>query len=55
MAMAAAVLGLAVAGVVLDDVATTDKTMPDFVQRWTEMLTQESGPAPALNPSRQPR
>ncbi len=55
MAMAASVLGLAVAGVVLDDVATTDKTMPDFVQRWTEMLTQESDPAPTPNPSRQAR
>ncbi len=40
MAMAAAVLGLAVDGVMLDDVATTSKTMPDFVQRWTGMLAQ---------------
>lgn len=38
MAMAGAVLGLAVEGVVLDDVATTAKTMPDFVRRWDAML-----------------
>lgn len=38
MAMAAAVLGLAVDGVLIDDVATTSKTMPDFVQRWTGMI-----------------
>nr|WP_255574667.1 3-phosphoshikimate 1-carboxyvinyltransferase [Austwickia sp. TVS 96-490-7B] len=37
MAMAGAVLGLAVPGVLLDDVATTAKTMPDFPQRWAAM------------------
>jgi 3-phosphoshikimate 1-carboxyvinyltransferase len=39
MAMAGAVLGLVVEGVVLDDVATTRKTMPDFVDRWAAMVT----------------
>lgn len=38
LAMAAAVVGLVVDGVVVQDVATTAKTMPDFVQRWTAML-----------------
>jgi 3-phosphoshikimate 1-carboxyvinyltransferase len=37
MAMAGAVVGLAVDGVVLDDVATTAKTMPDFADRWTAL------------------
>ena len=37
MAMAEAVVGLAVPGVVLDDVATTAKTMPDFAARWEAM------------------
>ncbi len=43
LAMAAAVLGLAVDGVLVEDVATTGKTVPDFVERWTGML----GTAPA--------
>lgn len=38
MATAGAVLGLVVAGVEIDDIATTSKTMPDFVQLWTGML-----------------
>nr|WP_143115029.1 3-phosphoshikimate 1-carboxyvinyltransferase [Austwickia chelonae] len=38
MVMAGAVLGLAVPGVTLDDVATVAKTLPDFPQRWTEMV-----------------
>ncbi len=50
MAMAAAVLGLAVDGVLLDDVATTSKTMPDFAQRWTAMLAPES-PTSAAGPA----
>jgi 3-phosphoshikimate 1-carboxyvinyltransferase len=47
MAMAAAVLGLGVPGVVLDDVATTAKTMPDFARRWTAMVTTPSLPVSA--------
>ena len=43
MVMFAAVLGLAVDGVLVENVATAAKTVPDFVQRWTAML----GTAPA--------
>jgi len=38
MAMAAAVLGLRVPGVVIENVETTDKTLPGFVARWTALL-----------------
>jgi 3-phosphoshikimate 1-carboxyvinyltransferase len=38
LAMAAAVLGLAVNGLVVENVATVGKTMPDFVERWEAML-----------------
>ena len=38
VAMAWAVLGLAVDGVRIEDVATTRKTVPDFVGSWTRML-----------------
>ena len=38
MAMAAAVLGLRVGGVVIENVETTDKTLPNFVDRWTRLL-----------------
>jgi 3-phosphoshikimate 1-carboxyvinyltransferase len=38
LATAAAVLGLAVDGVGVVDVATTGKTLPDFVGLWTRML-----------------
>jgi len=38
MATAGAVLGLAVPGVEVEDVGTTDKTLPDFVGLWTAML-----------------
>jgi 3-phosphoshikimate 1-carboxyvinyltransferase len=46
MVMFAAVLGLAVDGVRVEDVATAAKTVPDFVERWTAML----GAAPAGAP-----
>jgi 3-phosphoshikimate 1-carboxyvinyltransferase len=39
LAMAAAVLGLAVPGVAVQNVATTGKTVPDFPARWLAMLT----------------
>lgn len=39
IAMAWAVLGLAVEGVQIRDVATTRKTVPDFVGSWTRMLS----------------
>jgi 3-phosphoshikimate 1-carboxyvinyltransferase len=38
MATAGAILGLAVDGVQVEDVATTAKTLPDFVGMWTAML-----------------
>ncbi|HET7475705.1 MAG TPA: 3-phosphoshikimate 1-carboxyvinyltransferase [Dermatophilaceae bacterium] len=42
MAMAAAVLGLAVPGVVVQDVATTGKTLPQFTARWSAMTGSPS-------------
>jgi 3-phosphoshikimate 1-carboxyvinyltransferase len=48
LAMAAAVVGLAVDGVEVENVATTGKTVPDFVGRWTAMLR---GAAPAEAPA----
>jgi 3-phosphoshikimate 1-carboxyvinyltransferase len=38
MAQAGAVLGLAVAGIEIDDISTTSKTLPDFPGMWTAML-----------------
>ena len=40
MAMAAAVLGLAVPGVVVEDVGTVAKTLPDFTTLWGRMLSE---------------
>ena len=38
MATAGAIIGLTVAGVEVDDIATTAKTMPDFPGMWARML-----------------
>ncbi|MBM7173491.1 3-phosphoshikimate 1-carboxyvinyltransferase [Streptomyces sp. G44] len=38
MATAGAIIGLAVAGVQIENVATTAKTLPDFPELWTGML-----------------
>lgn len=38
VAMAWAVLGLGVDGIEVDDIATTRKTVPDFVGSWTRMM-----------------
>ena len=38
MAMAGAVLGLAVADLVIEDIATTSKTLPDVANMWQEMV-----------------
>ncbi|GAA3566353.1 3-phosphoshikimate 1-carboxyvinyltransferase [Nonomuraea rosea] len=38
MATAGAVIGLAVPGVAVENIATTAKTLPEFVQMWTAML-----------------
>ena len=43
MAMAAAVLGLRVPGVVIENVETTDKTLPEFAARWTRMVQGVGG------------
>lgn len=44
MAHAGALLGLVVPGIVIEDVATTAKTLPDFTGLWEAMLN-ESAPA----------
>jgi 3-phosphoshikimate 1-carboxyvinyltransferase len=41
LAMAAAVLGLAVPDVAIENVATTQKTMPHFPRRWMAMVGRE--------------
>ena len=43
MATAGAILGLAVPGVEVEDIATTAKTMPDFPRLWAAMLTPAEG------------
>ncbi|MBT2468460.1 3-phosphoshikimate 1-carboxyvinyltransferase [Streptomyces sp. ISL-66] len=40
MATAGAVIGLAVDGVLIENVATTAKTLPDFPKMWTDMLSK---------------
>jgi 3-phosphoshikimate 1-carboxyvinyltransferase len=47
MAQAGALLGLVVEDVVLDDVACTDKTMPEFVPLWNRMLADSLGESDA--------
>jgi 3-phosphoshikimate 1-carboxyvinyltransferase len=42
MAHAAAVIGLAVEGIVLDDVACTAKTLPEFPELWADLVTTRS-------------
>ncbi len=41
MAMAGAIVGLRVAGVEVDDIAATTKTLPEFPQLWARMLAGE--------------
>ena len=43
MAMAAAVIGLRVPGVVIENVETTAKTLPEFAARWTRMVDGSDG------------
>jgi len=45
MATAGAILGLAVEGIQVEDIATTAKTMPDFPQLWANMLAEGREPA----------
>ncbi|MDX3236464.1 3-phosphoshikimate 1-carboxyvinyltransferase [Streptomyces sp. ME03-5709C] len=50
LATAGAVLGLAVDGVRVENVATTGKTLPDFPRMWTDMLG--AAPAAPASPAR---
>jgi 3-phosphoshikimate 1-carboxyvinyltransferase len=47
MATAGAIIGLAVPGVEIDDIATTAKTLPQFPQLWLRSLQTD---APATDP-----
>jgi len=38
MATAGAIIGLAVPGVLVDDIATTAKTLPQFPALWAELV-----------------
>ncbi|HEY5978082.1 MAG TPA: 3-phosphoshikimate 1-carboxyvinyltransferase [Microlunatus sp.] len=57
MAQAGALLGLVVEDVVVDDVACTDKTLPEFVPLWLRMLADsatESAAEIAADPDSEP-
>jgi 3-phosphoshikimate 1-carboxyvinyltransferase len=43
MAMAGAIVGLRVAGVQVDDIATTAKTLPQFPRLWADMVQRSGG------------
>ncbi|MGH3882127.1 MAG: 3-phosphoshikimate 1-carboxyvinyltransferase, partial [Pseudonocardiaceae bacterium] len=43
MATAGAILGLVVPGIVVDDIAATTKTLPDFGASWSAMLAGDAG------------
>lgn len=45
MATAGAILGLAVEGIEVEDIATTAKTIPDFPGLWADMIAQGQAPA----------
>ncbi|MFN4001440.1 3-phosphoshikimate 1-carboxyvinyltransferase [Microcella sp.] len=47
MATAAAIIGLAVDGVRVDDIGSTAKTLPQFAELWSAMLDQSGGADPA--------
>ncbi|NUP49093.1 MAG: 3-phosphoshikimate 1-carboxyvinyltransferase [Catenulispora sp.] len=47
MATAGAILGLAVPGVEVEDIATTGKTLPDFPAMWAAMLAVDHDPSAA--------
>jgi 3-phosphoshikimate 1-carboxyvinyltransferase len=55
MATAGAIIGLAVPGVVIENVATTAKTLPQFTQLWGQMLQGPAVPAtPVATPLTSP-
>ncbi|KAA8959500.1 3-phosphoshikimate 1-carboxyvinyltransferase [Mycobacterium sp.] len=43
MAMAGAIVGLRVAGIEVDDIATTAKTLPEFPRLWADMVAGSDG------------
>ena len=45
MATAAAVLGLRVPGIEIEDIGTTAKTLPDFERRWLDLVGSAESPA----------
>jgi 3-phosphoshikimate 1-carboxyvinyltransferase len=47
MATAGAILGLAVEGIEVENIATTAKTMPDFPRLWADMIAQGQEPGTA--------
>jgi 3-phosphoshikimate 1-carboxyvinyltransferase len=49
IATAGAIIGLAVDGVLIDDIATTAKTLPQFPELWLAMLGQQ--PAGPVDPA----
>lgn len=49
LAHAAAVMGLTVDGIEIENIETTAKTMPDFAARWSEMATGSSHGAPVVS------
>jgi 3-phosphoshikimate 1-carboxyvinyltransferase len=52
LATAAAVIGLVVDGVQVENVATTAKTLPDFPELWTAMLAGDAVPGAGAGPVR---
>lgn len=51
MATAGAILGLTIAGIAVEDIGTTAKTVPDFPQLWESMLGQAAGTTPPAGAS----
>ncbi|MDO4910254.1 MAG: 3-phosphoshikimate 1-carboxyvinyltransferase [Corynebacterium sp.] len=47
MATAGAIIGLRVPGIVVENIETTSKTLPDFAAMWADMLASTAGPAAA--------
>jgi 3-phosphoshikimate 1-carboxyvinyltransferase len=44
MATAGAIIGLAVPGVVVENIETTKKTLPNFPELWSQMLGSAAKP-----------
>ncbi|OCB30905.1 3-phosphoshikimate 1-carboxyvinyltransferase [Mycobacterium malmoense] len=52
MAMAGAIVGLRVAGVEVDDIGSTSKTLPEFPRLWAQMLGSDDDAGRASGPRR---